>query len=149
MKHLLLELDSESALVVDAWFQKQGLSLSKYLSCISTVESEVDSLFVWLCARVYNQHLNVVHSNGIWCTRCLCILNLEDAIIVLLLGSYLASLFMLVVNKCPKSGMKWGLQGFLEQLVLSPFVLNHPVHDVSARCEEIGLMQSGDPVPLQ
>ena len=46
IKHLLLALDSESALVVDAWFQKQGLSLLQYLSCVSTVESEVDGLFV-------------------------------------------------------------------------------------------------------
>ena len=39
VKCLLLELDPDSALVVDAWFQKQGLSLLQYLSCVSTVES--------------------------------------------------------------------------------------------------------------
>ena len=109
----------------------------------------MDGLFVWLCARVYDQHLNIVHGNGIWCTRHSCILNLEDAVIVLILGSYLASPPISMVNKCPKSGVKWGLQNFFDQLVLSPFVLNCPVQDVSVRCNEIGLMQSGDPVPLQ
>ncbi len=106
VKHHLLELDPVSALVVDAWFQKQGLSLPQYLSCVSTVESEVDGLFVWLCARAYDQHLNIIHGNGIWCTRCSCILNLEDAVIVLILGSYLASPSISTVNKCPKSGVK-------------------------------------------
>ena len=149
MKHLLLELDPESALVVDAWFQKQGLSLPQYLSCVSTVESEVDGLFVWLYARVYDQHLNVIHRNGIWCTRHSYIPNLEDAVIILILGSYLASPPVSTVNKCPKSGVKWGLQNFFDQLVPSPFVLNHPVRDVSMRCDEIGLTWTGDPVPLQ
>ena len=149
MKCLLLELDPESALVVNVWFQKQGLSLPQYLSCVSTVESEVDSLFVWLCARVYDQHLNIIHGNRIWCTRHLCIPNLEDIVIILILGSYLASPPVSVVNKCPKSGVKWGLQNFFDQWVLSPFVLNCPIRDVSTRCDEIGLMQTGDPVPLQ
>ncbi len=126
VKHLLLELDPDSAMVVDAWFQK-GLSLPQYLSTVSTMESEVDSLFIWLCVRVYDQHLNVVHGNGIWCTRHLCIPNLEDTVIVLILGSYLASPPMSMVNKHPKSGVKWGLQNFFDQLVPSPFVLNHPV----------------------
>ena len=54
-----------------------------------------------------------------------------------------------MVNKHPKSGVKWGLQNYFDQLVLSPFVLNCPVQDVSARCDEIGLTWSGDPVPLQ
>ena len=109
----------------------------------------MDGLFVWLCARVYDQHLNIVHGNGIWCTRHLCIPNLEDTIIVLILGSCLASPSVSVVNKHPKSGVKWGLQNFFDQLVPSPFVLNCPVQDLSMRCNEIGLTWSGDPVPLQ
>ncbi len=149
VKCLLLELDPKSALVVDAWFQKHGISLPQYLSFVSTVESEVDSLFVWLCVRVYDQHLNIVHGNGIWCTRYSCILNLEDTVIVLILGSYLASPSMSTVNKCPKSGVKWGLQNFFDKLVPSPFVLNHPVRDISTRCDKIGLTQTGDPMPLQ
>ncbi len=56
---------------------------------------------------------------------------------------------MLTVNKCPKSGVKWGLQNFFDQLVLSLFVLNCPVRDISARCDEIRLIWTRDPVPLQ
>ncbi len=149
VKHLLLGLDPVSALVIDAWFQKQGISLPQYLSCISTVESEVDGLFIWLCARAYNQHLNIVHGNGIWCTQHSCIPNLEDAVVILILCSFMASPPMSKVNTHPKSGVKWGLQNFTDRLVPSPFILNHPVKDIHARCNEIGLTWTGDPVPLQ
>ncbi len=149
VKRHLLDLDPQSAMVVDVWFQKQNISLPRYLSQVSTVGSEVDGLFIWLCAKVYNQHLNLVHGDGIWCMRRSCIPNLEDSVVVLVLGSYLASPAMTTIRARPKSCVKWGLLDFAETLVPSPFVLNQPVKSVNEWCDEVGLLACGEPEPLQ
>ncbi len=135
----LLDLDPHSAAVVDDWFWKQNISLPHYLSQVSTVESEVDGLFIWLCARVYDQHLNLVHGDGIWCTQHSCILNLEDAVVVLVMGLFMASPSMTTLCSRPKSCIKWGLQDFSANLVPSPFVLNQPVKNVTEQCDEVRL----------
>ncbi len=55
------------------------------------------------------EHINLVHGNGIWTTRASGIPDLQDAIIVLTLESFLASLSVQAVKSASKSSVKWGL----------------------------------------
>ncbi len=53
--------------------------------------SEPDGLFMWLIAQCLGTHLNLIHANGIWSTRCSGVPDLWDPAIVFVIGHYLAT----------------------------------------------------------
>ena len=94
---------------------------SQYLTRVSTEGTEADGLFVWLVTKACAEHINLVHGNGIWTTRASGIPDLQDAIIVLTLESFLASLSVQAAKSASKSSVKWGLPDkWASQFVQTP-----------------------------
>ena len=115
----------------------------------SNVGKQIDGLFLWLSSFVLKEHINVVHGDGIWTTCHTAIPDLQDPTVVFVLGYYIAA------SGCPssKSSKKttWNWLEYhdsIPQMVPYPCVLNRPVVNLAAHCDEIGLEPEGDPSTL-
>ncbi len=150
VKRFLLDLGRLVAVVVDAWLLQEGLTMLQYLSCVSIEGSQIDGLFLWLASHACQEHLNLVHGNGVWTTRTTGMPDLHDVVIVLTLDKFLASPHVCVVQQLSKSAVKWGLpDSWASDFVQTPCVLNSPICDLDLHLAEIGLVPSAaGPQPL-
>ena len=143
--------------ILQTWLQQTSLTKARYLTAVSNLGSAPDGLFLWLIAQCLGIHLNLIHANGIWTMRRDTILDLHDPVIVFALGHFMA--MQEVGAKDPNADKKadsmevdlhfgdpWQV---LDNFVPSPPKLNRPVHDLSACCDEVGLVPFGEPEHLQ
>ncbi len=141
-------MDIDTAYAVDNCLQQKGLILKQYVAKASNMGATIDGLFIWLASWAFLQHLNIVHSNGIWTTRRSVIPDLHDLVLVLTLTGYL---FGLSVEKTKEwergsTGLIWPLlvDGLLDMIPV-PFVLNQPIKDLQEWCQEMDLAPDGHP----
>ncbi len=123
--------------------------------------SEPNGLFLWLIAQCLGMHINLIHTNGIWSTRCSGVPDLWDPAIVFVIGHYLAALAVQMhkeegtVKTAGKTLDESLMNRFtmpmdiLECFVPRPPTLNRPVQSMADKCEEFGLAVFGEVVPMQ
>ncbi len=149
MKQLLLSQDNDVHVLVDFWLQQKGLTFSQYLSVCSNVGTQVDGFFLWLSSFVLREHINMVHGDGIWTTCHAAVPNLQDLAVVFILGYYMAAFGCPPSESSKKLTWNWlEYHDSIPQMVPYPCVLNRPVVNLDACCNEIGLEPEGDPSPL-
>lgn len=137
-------MDMTTAYTVDKCLQQKGLSLKQYITKVGNVGSPIDGLFVWLVSWCFNQHVNVVHSDGVWTTRRSVIPDLHDPTIVLMLNSYLFSPAVSRVQEKHVTHLAWPTPAeLISDLVPFMCMLNSPVKDIQTHCYEMDLASCG------
>ncbi len=142
---------------LQTWLQQTSLTKARYLATVSNLGSALDGLFLWLIAQCLGIHLNLIHANGIWTMRRSTIPDLWDPVIVFALGYFMAMPEVGVPD--PDTDKKvdslevdlhfGDLWQVLDNFVPSPPKLNRPVQDLSACCDEVGLVPFGEPTCIQ
>ena len=109
--------------------------------------SEPNGLFMWLIAQCLGTHLNLIHTNGIWSTRCSGVPDLQDPAIVFVIGHYLATPAIQILKEedTVKTAGKTLDESLMNQFanpsdVLEYFVprlptMNRPVCSVADKCD--------------
>ena len=107
---------------------------------------------MWLSVHARAQHINIIHLGGIWSSRLLEVPVLTDAAVVLVLRCFLTSPKMTFGDKKEDSFYIMPLpdpREVADHFVPVPKVLNHPVYDMDACLEEVGMYALGPQVPIQ
>ena len=160
VKQALLGDSVKVQATLESWLVDTRLTRPRYLSKISNISSEPDGLFIWLIAQCLGMHINLIHTNGIWSTRCSGILDLWDPAIVFVLSHYLATP---TVHLCKDESVVKRTEKTLDESMLSRFAipanviecfvlrlptLNRLVCSVADKYEEFGLAVFGETIPL-
>ncbi len=114
--------------------------------------SEPNGLFMWLTAQSLNMHLNLIHANGIWSTRCSGVPDLWDPAIVFVIVPAVQSCKdedMLKTATKTLTTQFTNPTDVLDHFVPRPPTLNRPICSVAEKCEEFGLAVFSEVVPLQ
>ncbi len=80
--------------------------------------SEPNGLFLWLIAQCLGMHINLIHTNGIWSTRCSGVPDLWDPAIVFVIGHYLAAAAVQIYKEEGTGENSWKNSGqILDELI--------------------------------
>ncbi len=152
VRDLITTDDHEVQIIVAGWLEKYGMMRKEYLHYVVNRKHLVNSLFLWLVVRVAQQHVNLIHTSGIWTSRCSKRTVLTDTLILMIIGCFL------VTSKMEHSPIKedpiYAKMFTDPHLTQTAFVehlhaLSDLVIDLKARMEEIGLEKSGNVRPIQ
>ncbi len=83
---MLASTDREVQTAVESWLMSYGIMRKQYLHFIVNRRKPIDGLFLWLSVHTMRQHVNILHTSGIWTLRCSDITALTDASVVLILN---------------------------------------------------------------
>ncbi len=145
--------DRELQTIIEHWLMNHGVTRKEYLRRIVNRRAIPDGLFVWLACWAKHQHLNIVHSNGVWSSRKSEITVLTDATIMLIVNCFLLSLAMQWCNAMKEDPLY--IQPLCDPCetqscyVIMPKILNRPVHDVNDCLQEIGMYATGPRMLIQ
>ncbi len=106
-----------------------------------------------MASLVCEAHVNLIHANGIWTTRCTGVPDLHDPAIAITIGGFLVAC-MTEGDKAMKKKQDLSQSPFQDPIVHykdfvpSPAVLNQLVKNLKEQCDEIGLVTFGELLPL-
>ena len=136
--------------IVQWWVQCASLMGPQFLLRYSTRGMTVDGLFVWLGTVACKQHLNLVHSNGIWTTQSLENPDLYNTTVIF--SEHYFHSTQSLLPPLTKSEMKGALCNPWDTALRFepyPVVLNHPVRSVWEQYKEIDIIPIGPLQPIQ
>ncbi len=135
--------DREAQIAIENWLISYGITRKQYLCFVVNRCKPIDGLFVWLVVYATRNHLNILHTSGVWTSRRNDITVLMDASVVLVVNCALFTPKMShnAIKKCDDKYVELlcDPRPSLQNFVSMPRILNNPVHDVAEYIEEIGL----------
>ena len=151
--NLIARDDREIQSVISTWLDHLGLSRKQYLRRVVNTSKDIDGLFLWLVLREVQQHINLVHSDGVWTSHKSDITVLTDASIVLVLDCFLHTRKMsrLAVEKADPdyTTLLCDPKKTLHSFTRIPKVFNCLVKDIAITLDDKGLHQVGETKSLQ
>ena len=129
--------------MIQQWLENSVMDGSELLDWYLDSDTEVDGLFIWLCAVLSHFHLNIVHQNAAWTTRASDVPNFLDVVIIFAEGCYLvAKNTELLQPKKAEDDLEDPLD--MHGVVMeTPIVLKNPIRDLSSHCSDVDVTPRG------